>query len=124
MKAYEAFQSGRPDARKLVVLFTTGDERNCNPGMLGACQALALNGIEVAVVTPLTANSPVYSPCYSNQFALVTAHSILSQCASSSCLFVDGDRGGLAGAMAIPSQLLRMTCEGCSSGVGIGLIGL
>jgi hypothetical protein len=119
MDAYGIILTGRPDARKIVVLFSTGGETGCSSGIAGAAQAIKNAGIELVVVTPLTVNDThLRSGCN----PLVTAYSVLQAAASSPCLFVDGLMGSPAG---IPSQLMRVVCEGCSSsGQGIGLLSL
>lgn len=116
MRAFEIHQGGRVDARKLVVLLSTGGETACNPGIAAACAALRNADIEVVVITPLRSTDPVYNACASTQSTLVTAHSVLSDAASSPCLFFDAAKGDVYG------QVLRIVCGGCSnSGVGIGL---
>ena len=116
MKAFEIHQGGRVDARKIVVLLSTGGETICNPGISAACAALRNADIEVVVITPLRSTDPVYNACASDQSTLVTAHSVLADSASSDCLFFDAAKGDVYG------QVMRIVCGGCSgSGEGIGL---
>lgn len=115
-RAFEIHQGGRVDARKIVVLLSTGGETECTPGIAAACAALTNAGIEVVVITPLRSTDPVYNACASTASTLVTAHSVLAAAASSDCLFFDSAKGDVYG------QVLRIVCGGCSgSGEGIGL---
>lgn len=115
MEAYALHGIGRSDARKVIVIFSTGGESLCSPGMLAAANAVKGAGIHVAVVTPLGSGDLVYSFCNQPQ----TAWAVLQQ-ASSTCLFFDQTTGNIqANVMA---NTLRIACEGCgSSGSGIGL---
>lgn len=118
MKAFEIFQSGRPEAKKLLVLFSTGGDTGCNPSYRGAAAAVALNGIDIAVITPLSPSDTVVSPCE----APYSAYSALQDCASRPCLFFGAGNGGLDAGSGITGKLLRLACEDCigSSGPGVG----
>lgn len=105
--------SGRPGARKLVVLYSTGGETTCNPGLTAAGNVLHANGILLAVVTPLTeSDSNVVSPCEQ-----IPAYAVLGALPSTPCLFFGGGDSG-AGVFA---SMLSTVCGGCSSGDGIGV---
>jgi hypothetical protein len=107
--------SGRPGARKLVVLFSTGGEKSCSPSIRSAAATLVGNGFDLAVVTPLSASdTAVVSKC-----DLMPAHAMLQEIPSAPCYFFDGasPKGGVFSAM------LATVCGGCSgsSGQGFGL---
>lgn len=103
---------GREEAHKLVVLYSTGGETVCSPSAMSAADVLVAAGIHVAVITPLKASDThIQSFCFPG----LPAHAMLSQVASSTCLFLDGQ---------IPMEfsfanVLRLSCEDCG-GYGYG----
>jgi len=108
--------SGRPGARKLVVLYSAGAESSCSPSIRSAANVVVGNAIDLAVVTPLrSTNAEVVSPC-----DLIPTHVVLSEIPSATCFFFDG---GAMSSSGVFGAILATVCGGCSgsSGGGVGI---
>ena len=102
---------GRADARKLVVLFSTGGETSCSPSARSAADVLVAAGVDVAVITPLqSSDTHIRSFCDAG----MAAYDSLSLIPSPTCLFFPG-----AEYMADFGDVLRSACESCG-GYGYG----
>lgn len=98
------FASGRPEARKVCVVFTGGAETFCNPPYRSVAHQMKLEGIEVAIATPVGPGDGLFSACSYP----ATVYSSLQQ-AASPCLFF----GGITwrNVASVMGSILSTACE-------------
>jgi hypothetical protein len=113
--------TGRPTARKAILLVSTGsdgaDAFACTQtgGILGAAAVARANGVELFVVTPLSPSDEAYSFC---NFPM-KSYDVLAQAATTDCHFFPAGGGGSPRSVG---EMLLDSCTGlCSSGSGVGL---
>lgn len=74
------FQSARAGVRKLCILMTCGSEWSCNPPLSAAAAALKADGIELAIVAPISPYSQSQSTCTYPQSTFAYLQNAASPC--------------------------------------------
>lgn len=114
--AKNKMSSARAEARKMIVVLTHAGETDCNPSLLAMSSQIKAEGIELAIVTPVSASQVEF---FSHCSYPLTVFDYLQGCASP-CLFMAGNTPWWSAAQAL-SKIQQIAC-GCSySGVAIGL---